>query len=56
MYQFFDHCDLDIVSRIITSGAYLIYYLREESQIKNSLVLSISSILFELGIWRLVAS
>ena len=29
MYQF---CDLDI-SRIILSGAYLVYYLREESQI-----------------------
>ena len=30
MYQF---CDLDLFSRIILSGAYLIYYLREESQI-----------------------
>ena len=30
MYQF---CDLDLISRIILSGAYLIYYLREESQI-----------------------
>ena len=30
MYQFFD---LDLISRIILSGAYLIYYLREESQI-----------------------
>ena len=30
MYQF---CDLDLFSRMILSGAYLIYYLREESQI-----------------------
>ena len=30
MYQF---CGLDLISRIILSGAYLIYYLREESQI-----------------------
>ena len=30
MYQF---CDLDIISKIIVSGAYLIYYFREESQI-----------------------
>ena len=30
MYQF---CDLDLISRIILSGAYLIYCLREESQI-----------------------
>ena len=30
MYQF---CDLDLISTIIMSGAYLIYYLREESQI-----------------------
>ena len=30
MYQF---CDLDLISRIILSGAYLIYYVREESQI-----------------------
>ena len=29
-YQF---CDLDLIYRIILSGAYLIYYLREESQI-----------------------
>ena len=27
------HCDLDLVSRIILSGADLIYYMREESQI-----------------------
>ena len=27
------HCDHDLISRIIVSGAYLIYYLREESQI-----------------------
>ena len=33
MYQFLDHCDLDLVSRIIVSGAYLIYYLRKETQI-----------------------
>ena len=26
-------CDLDLISRIIVSGAYLIYYLREESKI-----------------------
>ena len=30
MHQF---CDRDLISRIILSGAYLIYYLREESQI-----------------------
>ena len=30
MYQF---CDLDLISTIIVSGAYLLYYLREESQI-----------------------
>ena len=30
MYQF---CDLDLISRIIVSRAYLVYYLREESQI-----------------------
>ena len=30
MYQF---CDLDLISRIILSGAYLIYYSSEESQI-----------------------
>ena len=29
MYQF---CDLHLISRIILSGAYLIYHLREESQ------------------------
>ena len=32
-YQFLSHCDLGLVSRIIMSGAYLIHYLREESQI-----------------------
>ena len=30
MYQF---CDLDLIFRIIASGVYLIYYLREEFQI-----------------------
>ena len=30
MYQF---CDLDLISTITVSGAYLIYYLREEFQI-----------------------
>ena len=30
MYQF---CDLNLISRIILSGAYFIYYMREESQI-----------------------
>ena len=30
MYQF---CDLDFISTIIVSGAYLIYYLRENFQI-----------------------
>ena len=29
-YQF---CDLDLISRIILSGAYFIYYFREEIQI-----------------------
>ena len=33
MYQFLVHCDLDLISRIILSGAYLIYYSREESEI-----------------------
>ena len=33
MYQFWGHCYLDLVSRIIVSGAYLINYLREESRI-----------------------
>ena len=33
MYQFLGHCDLELISRIIVSGAYLVYYLREESQI-----------------------
>ena len=28
----FYHCDLDLVSRIIVSGANLIYKLRQESQ------------------------
>ena len=27
MYQFLSRCDLDFVSRIILSGAYLLYYL-----------------------------
>ena len=27
------HCDLDLVLRIIVSGAYLLYYLMSESQI-----------------------
>ena len=31
MYQF---CDFDVISTIIVSGAYLIYYLREEYQIR----------------------
>ena len=26
-------CDIDLISRIIVSVAYLIYYLREESQV-----------------------
>ena len=29
MYQL---CDLGLISRIILSGAYIIYHLREESQ------------------------
>ena len=33
MYQFLGHCDLDLVSRLIMPGAYIIYYLRAESQI-----------------------
>ena len=33
MYRLLGHCDLDLISRIIVSGAYLIYYLREEFQI-----------------------
>ena len=30
---FSGHCDLDLVFRIIMSRAYLLYYLRQESQI-----------------------
>ena len=33
MYQVLGHCDLDLFSRIIVSGVYLLYYLRLESQI-----------------------
>ena len=33
MYQFWGHCDVDLVSRLIVSGAYLLYYLKKESQI-----------------------
>ena len=33
MYQVLGHCDLDLFSRIIVSGAYLLYYLGFESQI-----------------------
>ena len=33
MFQFLGHCDLDLASRIIVTGAYLVYYLREESHI-----------------------
>ena len=33
MCQFLGHCDLDLIFRKIVSGAYLIYYLRVESQI-----------------------
>ena len=33
MYQF---CDLELISTIIVSGAYLIYYLREESHIRST--------------------
>ena len=33
IYQFMGHCDIDFVSKIIVSGAYLLYYLRQESQI-----------------------
>ena len=33
MYQFLGHCDLDLVSRIIMSGAFPLYYLRLESKI-----------------------
>ena len=32
MYQFLGHCDLDLVFRIIVSGAYLAYYLRMKTQ------------------------
>ena len=31
--QVLGHCDLDIFSRIIVSGAYLLYYLKMASQI-----------------------
>ena len=33
MYRFWGHRDLDLISKIIVSGAYLIYYTREEFQI-----------------------
>ena len=33
MYQVLGHCDLDLFSRIIVSGVYILYYLRLESQI-----------------------
>ena len=33
IYQFLGHCHIDLFSRIIVSGAYLLYYLRLESQI-----------------------
>ena len=33
MCQFLGDCDLDLISRIIVSGACLIYYLRDEFQI-----------------------
>ena len=33
MYQFLGQCDLNLISRIMLSGAYLVYYLREESEI-----------------------
>ena len=29
---FSGHCDLDLVLEIIVSGAYLLYYLRQESK------------------------
>ena len=48
MYQF---CDLDLISTIIVSGAYLIYYLREESQIccmDTSLDADVSHTIFRL--------
>ena len=32
MYQVLGHYDLDLFSRIIVSGAYIIYYLGLESQ------------------------
>ena len=32
--SFLSHCGLDLVSTIIVSVAYLLYYLRWESQIK----------------------
>ena len=65
MYQF---CDLNLISRIILSGAYLIHYLREESQIcfmdtsldadmSHTILghsVSISPILFDVGIPNLV--
>ena len=33
MYQFWGICDLDLVSRKIVSGAYLVYYFREAPRI-----------------------
>ena len=46
MYQF---CDLDLISTIIVLGAYLIYYLREESKIccmDTSLAADVSHTIF----------
>ena len=46
-------CDLDLISTIIMSGAYLIYYLREESQIccvDTSLDADVSHTIFEVTV------
>ena len=41
---FSGHCDLDLVFRIIVSGAYLLYYLRKESQIDVWMLLGMTKL------------
>ena len=50
IYQF---CDLDLISTIIVLGAYLTYYLREESQIccmDKSLDADVSHTIFKVTV------
>ena len=57
----FGHCDLDLVSRTVVSGAYLIYYLRKESQIFGlcirlcvTLTLTLLSGLIFFYVWSII--